>query len=435
MFFLANYVNRTFSKYLEENPLLIYLLIFFISCFLLLIMLILSLAKYKEMSLNARLEQSQNENQKKQDFLSNVSHEIRTPMNAIIGLTDVINMSKDELPIDIKEKFDKLYSSAHHLLALINNILDMSKIENHKLTIYSEPFSLSTMIKGLTNMLEPEAKRYNINLIVDFDIKNDVIIGDELRLKQVLINLLSNAIKFTPSQQDVYFEIKETEVNNDKYKYFFMVKDTGIGIPPKDQERIFIPFEQIDNPTTKCPGTGLGLPISQNIINLMGGEIKLKSEPGKGSEFSFTLDFELGKIPEITKNITENLIKHKKILVVEDNDINAEIIESFLTAKDAIVDRVENGRLAFEKFSKSKSFYYDLILMDIQMPVMDGLTATKHIRMKNNKYSNNIPIIAMTANSFTEDIEKAYEAGMNRFLTKPIDVNNLYETLNESLTK
>ena len=431
MLFLSNFILFTFREFINERPFLIYILVFGITCLLLASMLIFSLAKYREISLNARLEHSKFENQRRQDFLSNMSHEIRTPMNAIIGLTDVINMSSASLPPGIKEKLDKLYSSAHYLLALINNILDMSKIENQKMLLAIDPFSISSMIESLKHMLEPEAKRYNVNLVINSLIIHDVVIGDELRLKQVLINLISNAFKFTPSNQNVYLTIKERNSDNNKIIYYFEVKDTGIGIPPQDQERVFAPFEQIYTSTSKSAGTGLGLPISQSIIKLMGGDIKLISDIGEGSEFSFELTFNAGQIPEINRVIKNNFIDKKKILVVEDNDINAEIMVSFLEIKDAIVDRVENGRLAFEIFEDKGDNYYDLILMDIQMPIMNGLTATRQIRMIDTDYARTIPIIAMTANSFIEDIEKAYEAGMNRFISKPIDVNILYETLNE----
>lgn len=425
----------TFQKIMDSNPLLVYLIAFCIGCFIFVMILVISLAKYRELSLNDRLEKSKNETKSKQDFLSNMSHEIRTPMNAIIGLTDVINMSDYNLPDELKDKLDKLYSSAHYLLALINNILDMSKIEHQKLLVAIDPFSISSMIHSLKFMLEAEAKRYGVKLIIKKEITNDVILGDELRLKQVLINLLGNAFKFTPSKENVYLSIIEkTQPGDEKITYYFEVKDTGIGIPAQDQERIFKPFEQIYTSVVKGAGTGLGLPISQSIIKLMGGNIKLVSEVNQGSEFSFELKFNPGQIPdEISTDIKANFMKNKKILVVEDNDINAEIMTSFLELKDSVVTRVSNGKEGFEAFRDSPIDYFDLILMDIQMPIMNGLTATMQIRMLDRADAKQIPIIAMTANSFEEDIKEAYDAGMNEFITKPIDVNSLYETLDKTL--
>lgn len=353
-------------------------------------------------------------------------------MNAIIGLTDVITMHED-IPADLLESLNKIHSSAHYLLGLINNILDMSKIDQGKMILSKEPFSLGQTIISLEDMLESEAERFGVEFQIEKDIKNDVIIADEIRLRQVLTNLISNAFKYTPSGGKVSFKVLETAADEETASYYFEVKDNGIGIPRNEQERIFELFEQVESDISRNMGTGLGLPISQSIVHLMGGDIKLKSEKNKGSEFSFEITFPLGKIKMDEALQVDNRLEGKNILVVEDNEINAEIITSFLEVKGAIVQLATNGKEALEEFKNAPTYFYNLILMDIQMPVMDGLTSTKQIRMLDKEDAKVVPIIAMTANTFREDVDNALNAGMNDFIPKPIDVNNLYKVLNEFL--
>ncbi len=424
--------STTIQEFTKANPLIVFIIIFSIVCLIFIIVLIVILSKYRQAKYETRLEKSKAEAKARQEFLSRMSHEIRTPMNAIIGLTDVIKMNNN-IPPELLENLNKIHSSAHYLLGLINNILDMSKLEQGKMTLSKEPFSLNDMTISLTNMLESEANRFGVNLKIEQEITNDVILADEIRLRQVLTNLLSNAFKYTPSDGNVKLKIKEISSEETTAKYFFSVTDSGIGIPPNEQQRIFKQFEQVDSNISRSMGTGLGLPISQNIVSLMGGEIKLKSEKNKGSEFSFELTFPLGK-KEIHKiEQEENTLEGKNILIVEDNEINAEIIISFLEIKGAIVHLVKNGKSALEEFRSSPNFFYDAILMDIQMPVMDGLTATKQIRMLQKDDAKSVLIIAMTANTFKEDVDNAMDAGMNDFVPKPIDINNLYLTLENDI--
>ena len=312
---------------------------------------------------------------------------------------------------------------------LINNILDISKIEQGKMVLSNEPFSISKLVNSLNDMLQPEVKKFGVNFIISTDIKHDIIISDEIRLRQVITNLLSNAFKYTPSQKEVKLEIKELQSTDSNAKYYFAVIDQGIGIPQSEHERIFQPFEQIDSNISHSMGTGLGLPISQNIIRLMGGNIELNSQKNKGSSFSFTLSFPLGKLIEQNEITQDNNLVNKNILVVEDNLINAQIIVSFLEMKGANVIVSTNGKEALEAFRNSKNNFFDLIFMDIQMPIMNGLTCCKQMRMLKRQDAKKIPIIAMTANTFKEDVDNALNAGMNDFISKPIDVNKLFATI------
>lgn len=424
--------DASLQDFIQSNPLIAFGIIFVLIGLIFTIFFILTVYKYRQELTEARLERSRADSKARQDFLSRMSHEIRTPMNAIIGLTDVITMHED-IPADLLESLNKIHSSAHYLLGLINNILDMSKIDQGKMILSKEPFSLGQTIISLEDMLESEAERFGVEFQIEKDIKNDVIIADEIRLRQVLTNLISNAFKYTPSGGKVSFKVLETAADEETASYYFEVKDNGIGIPRNEQERIFELFEQVESDISRNMGTGLGLPISQSIVHLMGGDIKLKSEKNKGSEFSFEITFPLGKIKMDEALQVDNRLEGKNILVVEDNEINAEIITSFLEVKGAIVQLATNGKEALEEFKNAPTNFYNLILMDIQMPVMDGLTSTKQIRMLDKEDAKVVPIIAMTANTFREDVDNALNAGMNDFIPKPIDVNNLYKVLNEFL--
>ncbi len=426
--------DTTFQDFAKSNPILVFFIIFVLVFLIFIVFFSLTVFKYRQTKTEAKLEHSRADSKARQEFLSRMSHEIRTPMNAIIGLTEVIKMHEN-IPDDLLESLNKIHSSAHYLLGLINNILDMSKIDQGKMELAKEPFSLAQTITSLKDMLESEATRFGVNLVMEQDIKNDVIIADEIRLRQVLTNLLSNAFKYTPSGGEVSFKIKETASDGENSKYYFEVKDTGIGIPQNEQKRIFELFEQVDSNISRSMGTGLGLPISQSIVHLMGGDIHLKSEKNKGCEFSFEVSFPIGKIETFETLPEDNRLEGKNILVVEDNEINAEIINSFLEIKGAIVQLATNGKEALEEFRDSPNYFYSLIIMDIQMPIMDGITSTKQIRMLEKEDAKVVPIIAMTANTFKEDVENAMDAGMNDFIPKPIDVIQLYKVLNDILFK
>lgn len=423
-------LNTSVQNFTQENPLVVFGIIFSVICLIFILVLMVILDKYREAKFETKLQKSTAESKARQDFLSRMSHEIRTPMNAIIGLTDVIKMN-DNIPPELLDSVNKLHSSAHYLLGLINNILDMSKIDQKKMKLTKEPFSLDTMIHSLTDMLEPEIKRFGVNFILEKSIIHDVILADEIRLRQVLTNLLSNAFKYTPSGEDVVFKVLEMSNDGKNATYYFEVNDNGIGIPVSEQKRIFELFEQVDSNISRSTGTGLGIPISQSLVKLMGGEIKLISDKNKGCKFYFEVKFPIGKLEIVEVEDIQNSLEGKNVLIVEDNEINAEIIITFLELQGAIVQLAENGKGALEEFRDSPNFFYDIILMDIQMPIMDGLTATRQIRMLEKDDAKTVPIIAMTANTFAEDVENALNAGMNDFIPKPIDVTVLYQVLNK----
>lgn len=345
-------------------------------------------------------------------------------MNAVTGLTDLAIM-QDDVPDTVRENLRKIRSSTNYLLSLLNDILDMSRIDGGMLKIAEEPFSISQVLDELTSMLTTTAEKKEIELIVQNEVAHDFYIGDMIRLKQIITNLVTNAIKFTPQGGKVTILVKPTQSGN----IFFSVKDTGCGIAPEDQQRIFRAFEQLGNNVSRSQGTGLGLPISTAIVQLMGGELKVDSVVGKGSEFYFSIKLEKAEsVLNSDAVIEEKTLENLRILLAEDNDLNAEIAQDILSLYGAVVKRVSNGKEATEEFEKN-SENYDVILMDIQMPTMNGLEASKAIRNLNFERAKTIPIIAMTANSFQEDTDAAYEAGMDFFISKPIDTKLLNSVL------
>lgn len=370
----------------------------------------------------------------KSDFLSRMSHEIRTPMNAIIGMTNIAKESINN-PIKLDDCLKKIDFSSHHLLALINDILDMSKIESGKLKISHLPFSLKTLIETVDTLIRPTIEGKKINFIINEKINNHNVIGDEYRLRQVLINFLSNASKFTEANGNITLTIIELENDGKNCYYKFSVKDNGIGISHEDQSNIFIAFEQGNSKSDKThEGTGLGLAISSSIIIAMESKIELKSKLGEGSDFYFTLKLPLDntivkKVNVVEKVETPVSFKGKRVLLAEDNEINVEIAIFILNDSGLEVEVAINGEEAVEKFTKSSHGYYNVILMDIQMPIMDGLTATRKIRKCSHPDAKTIPIVAMTANAFDEDMKKSIDSGMNGHIAKPIDVDVLFKVL------
>ena len=395
--------------------------------------LLITRSRMRAAVIQSNLERAEAENSAKGEFLSRMSHEIRTPMNAIVGLADLTNMM-DDVPDNIRENLSKIRVSSQYLLGLINDILDMSRIDSGMLSIAEEPFSMSEMIENLQSMMEAEAQRRGVSLTVEKSIDNSILLGDAIRLRQVLTNLLSNALKFTPEGGKVSLHVAEKERTEEGATYLFQVIDNGVGIAPEDQERVFSSFEQLGTSSSQSQGTGLGLAISRNIVNLMGGQLKLNSEVGKGSEFYFTITIPFGKAKEEGSHAaSDRSLAGIRILLAEDNNLNAEIAMRLLEIKGAVVTRSENGKQALEIFQRSELNTYHVILMDVQMPVMNGLDATRAIRALPRTDAGEIPIIAMTANSFQKDVDAAMEAGMSGFIPKPLDVNYLYRTLIESL--
>ena len=377
------------------------------------------------------LEKAEAANRAKGEFLSRMSHEIRTPMNAIVGLSDLTCMMEG-LPEKVYENLAKIRTSCHYLLSLISDILDMSRIESGMMTIADEPFSLGRLLDELESMMTADAGRRKLHFYMEKELGADVLLGDEVRLKQVLTNLISNAFKFTPAGGTVRVRVSSAGEKEGRAVYYFQVIDNGVGISKENQARIFGAFEQVGPNYSRSQGTGLGLAISKIIVQLMGGELRLKSEPGQGSEFYFTAAFPTGELPIKKEEIEENCLAGIKILLAEDNDLNAEISIELLKMQGAEVCRAVDGEEAVELFRRSRPGQYQVILMDIQMPVMDGLTACRKIRELERTDSAVIPIIAMTANSFKEDEDAALAAGMNDFLTKPVDVEQLYYVLKKA---
>lgn len=423
------------TELIYANPMMFVGILTAILLILVTVILWVNRVRVKAAVMQSDLKKAEAESRAKGEFLSRMSHELRTPMNAVVGLADLAGMTEG-VPENIREMLVKLRASSHYLLDLINDILDMSRLDSGMLTIASEPFSLERMLNELRTMMETDANRRGLNYRIETDISHGGVTGDVIRLRQVLTNLLSNAFKFTPEGGTVILRVTEKPGPGENAScgsvvYEFQVIDTGVGIDLKDQTRIFDTFEQVGTNYAKSQGTGLGLPISYSIVQLMGGELRVKSEPGHGSEFYFTLTlpvgspvYDGGSVNE--SHVGEEMLKEVRILLAEDNDLNAEIALQLLELKGAVVSRCENGRLAVERFKESDPGEFQVILMDIQMPEMNGLEATRAIRAMDRPDAAAIPIIAMTANVFKEDVDAAMEAGMSGFEGKPLDVEHLY---------
>lgn len=459
------YTSMSLNELIYANP-LAFITIF--SAFVLLAslsFLIIMRVRLRNSVIQRELEQAEAKSQAKGEFLSRMSHEIRTPMNAIMGLANLTCMS-DQLPAQVEDNLKKILASSKYLLSLINDILDMSRIENGKMKIETEHFSLVQLLSDLETMMRTQADDKHIEFTGDFQISHPCITGDPIRLRQVLVNLLSNAIKFTPEGGRVELIIYEMESDDATVHFHFSVKDNGIGIAPEYQDRIFDSFEQLGTSSSKSAGTGLGLPISSSIVQAMGGNLKVKSVPGEGAEFYFNLRFLLAAPGEEHVSEKDHIlgtahvpwkthapekdtapvlppVDHKtpddlngvRILLAEDNDLNAEIAIELLQIKGAQVERAVNGQEAVRLFEASPSGTYQVILMDIRMPVMDGLEAARTIRKSGHPDSASIPIIAMTANSFKEDSDAAAQAGMTGFVSKPVDLEYLFEVLQRNLRR
>ena len=389
------------------------------------------------LAVEAALEVAEKASQAKTDFLSNMSHDIRTPMNAIVGLTTLMENELDQ-PEKLAEHLHKLESSGQLLLGIINNILDMSRIESGKTTLSVEPMHLSQQLDQLSTMIRAQASEKAQTFTVSTHLRHENLLADPTRLNQVLMNILSNAVKYTPRGGHIRFEVEELPRNEHYAKYRFVVQDDGIGMSKAYQKTLFDPFTREERSgTNRVQGTGLGMAITKNIVDLMGGSISVESATGKGTRFEVVLEFpidteadavpEAQALPEEPEDVSP--LCGMNFLCAEDNAINAEILELLLKSKGAHCKICPNGQEIVDAFVRVKPGEYDMILMDVQMPVMDGLEAARRIRSSANPLGQVIPILAMTANAFLEDMQKSKEAGMDEHLSKPVDIDALEQTV------
>ena len=374
--------------------------------------------------------EAQHANQAKTRFLFNMSHDIRTPMNAIIGYTQLLenNLDNKKQALDY---ISKLKSSSTILLSLINYILEMTQIESGKLDLKKEIGDLDDLVKNINIVVEPLIKEKKLHYSYHLEIKHHHIICDKTKLREIVLNILSNAIKYTPEGGNVELLIQEISFENNKVKYHFIIIDNGIGMKEDFLPHIFEEFAREKTSTeSKVPGVGLGLPIVKSLIDMMNGTIQVESKLNKGTKFTVELSFLTSlQVENVNERNTSTLdFSGKHILLVEDNELNAEIGIELLNTFKVIIDLAKNGEECIKILEKMPEGYYDLILMDIQMPIMDGYEATKIIRSFNNKNAQ-IPIIVMTANAFEEDRKHALQLGMNEHLAKPVDIEKLKDVL------
>ncbi len=371
-------------------------------------------------------------------FLSNMSHDIRTPMNAILGFAALLEKDAEK-PFKVREYTKKIMASGQHLLSLINDILDMSKIESGKVVLTIGEFTIGDLVTSVDTIIRPMANEKEQNLHTSVTgIKHEYLEGDETRLNQVLINLLSNAVKYTPKGGNIWFRIIGLEQHSSQFEHIRIeVEDNGYGMTEEYLKTIFEAFTRAENSTTnKVQGTGLGMAITKNIVELMGGTITVSSQVDKGSLFRVELELrildeqdEKKKEEEAAEDMEEISLEGLHLLAAEDNEINAEILSELLNIEGVSCEIVENGKIAAERFADSEEGKFDAILMDVQMPVMNGYEATRAIRALKRDDAVQIPIIAMTANAFAEDVKEALNAGMNAHVAKPIDMKLLKKTL------
>ena len=395
------------------------------------------LKKAKDIATEA-LQTAENANKAKTDFLSNMSHDIRTPMNAIIGMTSLIRHdagNKDK----VIEYADKIDISSQHLLGIINDVLDMSKIEAGKTVFKYTDFSMPDLIEELNTIFQPQiAERNQTLMVIKENIRHEWVNGDQVHLMQIFSNLLSNAVKYTQEGGKIQFLVEECETKSSVYaKYRFLVSDNGMGMSADFKETIFDPFTRAEGSVTnKIQGTGLGMAITRNLVEAMGGTIDVESELGQGSCFEVLIDLRIAEDRSVSSTVQEekneqndNIFQGMRFLCAEDNELNAEILTELLKIEGAECTICENGEEILKTFEKSAPGDYDMILMDVQMPVMNGYEATRAIRRSSHELAKKIPIIAMTANAFSEDIQHSLAAGMNAHVSKPVEMRVLEKTI------
>ncbi|QQO09951.1 response regulator [Breznakiella homolactica] len=373
----------------------------------------------------------------KSEFLARMSHEIRTPLNAIIGMAQIARKTAEDRKT--ADSLDEILTASSHLLGLLNDVLDMSKIESGKFTLIKEPFFLRSALEEVAAIIILRCREKNIRFSTDLEtIPNVCVLGDKLRLKQILINLLGNAVKFTPEGGHVGFMLVLDSQPENKIAVTFSVADDGIGMTEEQISKLFVAFEQAHSAiAARYGGTGLGLAISHGLITNMGGQITVQSQIGKGSIFTFsiTLDTIAGR-EEVPENDGQEVpdLKGRRILIVEDIEINRIILKELLAETGMAIEEAEDGVQALDKFNASPENYYNLIFMDIQMPNMDGYETARQIRASGRGDAASVPIIAMTANAYREDIEKAMASGMNGHLAKPVDIQAVLRLLSDKLS-
>ncbi len=444
-------VRKTLISFLYDNPIYAILGVLFLSLFVLILLLSLARlksqkelrrkiadvsAKYEQqkLELNEALSAANAASQAKSLFLFNMSHDIRTPMNAIIGFADIAQKHLQE-PEVVENAVTKIRTSSEILLNLINDVLDLARIESGKTTLDLTPTDLAADMENVRMLFEEDMEKAGIAFTMEQDLSDTHVLCDSLRINQILINLLGNARKFTHSGGKVICRVKQLEEAKDgTAPYEITVEDNGIGMSEEFQKRVFDRFERERTSTVSgIQGSGLGLAIVKRVVDMMGGTIEVASTLGKGTTFTINfrlqvLDQEKVEKPQ-TDTREEILFEGRRILLVEDNELNREIAREILKEEGFEVEEAEDGTVAVEKVSHSEPGYYDLVLMDIQMPVMDGYTATREIRNLKDPRLSQIPIIAMTANAFDEDRKQALKMGMNGHLSKPIDVDSLLKVL------
>ncbi len=391
-------------------------------------------------ALTEALARAEEANTAKTAFLSSMSHEIRTPMNAIIGL-DNIALQEENIPQRTRDELEKIGASARHLLALINDILDMSRIESGRMVLKAEVFSFTEMVDQINIIINGQCEDKRLTYVSQtIGTTDENFVGDALRLRQILINILGNAVKFTDAPGTVSFVIEQTSQTGDIQNLCFTIQDSGVGMDEAFIPKLFEPFAQEDaTSTNRYGGSGLGMAITKNMVDLMGGSITVKSKKGHGTTFTVTIPLQRAESVETSEVVDEGdsivSVAGLHVLIAEDMEMNAEVLADLLEIKDVSSEWAENGQIAVDMLSQSEEHHFDAILMDMRMPVMDGLSATREIRKLDRADAKEMPIIALTANAFEEDVRACLQAGMDAHLSKPVDIDALEQTLGKLLAR
>ncbi|MBR5341027.1 MAG: response regulator [Erysipelotrichaceae bacterium] len=386
----------------------------------------------------ASAKEAQSANQAKTRFLSQMSHEIRTPINAIIGLDSIV-LRDEKISSRTRESLEKIGTSARHLLSIVNDILDMSRIESGRMVLKEEIFSFRELIDQINTIIGGQCDDKRLNYVCNrIEPLDDYFSGDNLKLKQIIINILGNSVKFTDSPGTITFSVRQENISTEQAKLLFTMEDTGIGMDKEFIPKLFDAFTQENTAnTSQYGGSGLGMAITKNIVEMMGGEINVESEKGKGTVFTVTVILKRAKEEEYAASqespIETASLKGCHLLIAEDQEMNAEVLSDLIELEDMTSEWAQNGKLAIEMFEKNKAGHFDAILMDMRMPVMDGISATQEIRKLDRPDARMIPIIALTANAFEEDVKQCLQAGMNAHLSKPVNIDLLKKTLSDFL--